>query len=82
MQMLEKAKRYLVFLVGLFISSLGVSLIATLLFKEPSFGIWVQTWGLNMPTALIWQLLFAGPLTRLFFRAIFRKQLAESAAKH
>ena len=42
----------------------------------------MQTWGLNMPTALIWQLLFAGPLTRLIFRAIFRKQLAESAAKH
>ena len=59
-----------------------MSLIATLLFKQPSFGTWVQTWGCNMPMALIWQLLFAGPLTRLIFRAIFRKQLAESAAKH
>ena len=57
-----------------------MSLIATLLFKEPSFGTWVQTWGMNMPMALIWQLLFAGPLTRLIFRNLFRKQLAASAA--
>lgn len=55
-----------------------MSLIATLLFKTPSFG----TWGMNMPMALIWQLLFAGPLTRLIFRNLFRKQLAESAAAH
>ena len=54
-----------------------MSLIATLLFKQPSFGTWVQTWGCNMPMALIWQLLFAGPLTRLIFRTLFRKQLAD-----
>ena len=59
-----------------------MSLIATLLFKEPSFGTWVQTWGLNMPMALIWQLLFSGPLTRVLFRALFRRQLAEEAAAH
>ena len=53
-----------------------MSLIATLLFKEPSFGTWVHTWGCNMPMALIWQLLFCGPLTRLIFRTLFRKQLA------
>ena len=57
-----------------------MSLIATLLFKAPSFGTWIQTWGMNMPMALIWQLLFAGPLTRLIFRALFGKQLAASAA--
>lgn len=56
-----------------------MSLIATLLFKEPSFGTWVQTWGCNMPMALIWQLLFAGPLTRLIFRNIFRGQLNSAA---
>ena len=55
-----------------------MSLIATLLFKEPSFGTWVQTWGCNMPMALIWQLLFAGPLTRLIFRNIFRGQLNQT----
>lgn len=59
-----------------------MSLIATLLFKTPSFGTWIQTWGMNMPMALIWQLLFAGPLTRLIFRNLFRKQLAESVAAH
>ena len=55
-----------------------MSLIATLLFKEPSFGTWVHTWGCNMPMALIWQLLFCGPLTRLIFRTLFRKQLADA----
>ena len=29
-----------------------MSLVATLLFKEPSFGTWVHTWGCNMPMAL------------------------------
>lgn len=59
-----------------------MSLIATLLFKTPNFGIWVQTWGLNMPVALIWQLLFAGPLTRLIFRTLFKKQLAAHSPKN
>ena len=53
-----------------------MSLIATLLFKDPSLGIWVQTFGCNMPMALIWQLLFCGPLARLIFRTLFRRQLA------
>lgn len=52
-----------------------MSLIATLLFKKPSFGTWAQTFGMNMPMALIWQLLFCGPLVRLIFRTLFRKQL-------
>lgn len=52
-----------------------MSLIATLLFKEPSLGAWVQTFGMNMPMALIWQLLFCGPLVRLIFRTLFHKQL-------
>ena len=59
-----------------------MSLIATLLFKEPSFGTWVQTCGMNMPMALIWQLLFSGPLTRVIFRALFRKQLAADAVQN
>ena len=49
-----------------------MSLIATLLFKEPSFGTWIKTWGMNMPMALIWQLLYCGPLSRLIFRTLFR----------
>ena len=31
-----------------------MSLVATLLFKEPSFGTWVHTWGCNFPMALCW----------------------------
>ena len=53
-----------------------MSLIATLLFKEHSFGTWVRTFGCNMPMALIWQLLYCGPLVRLIFRTLFRRQLA------
>ena len=53
-----------------------MSLIATLLFKEPSFGTWAHTFGCNMPMALIWQLLYCGPLVRLLFRTLFRRQLA------
>ena len=37
-----------------------MSLVATLLFKEPSFGTWVHTWGCNMPMALCWQMLYCG----------------------
>lgn len=59
-----------------------MSLIATLLFKQPSFGAWIHTFGCNMPMALIWQLLFCGPLARLIFRTLFRKQLASAPAAH
>ena len=52
-----------------------MSLVATLLFKEPSFGTWVHTWGCNFPMALCWQMFYCGPLSRFIFRAIFRKQL-------
>ena len=58
-----------------------MSLIATLLFKEPSFGMWVHTFGCNMPMALIWQLLYCGPLTRLIFRTLFRVAPAAHAEK-
>ncbi len=59
-----------------------MSLIATILFKEPSFGTWIHTFGCNMPVALIWQLCYCGPLTRLIFRTIFRSSLAESENNH
>ena len=49
-----------------------MSLIATLLFKTPSFGTWIETWGMNMPMALIWQLLYCGPLVRLIFRTLLQ----------
>lgn len=55
-----------------------MSLIATILFKEPSFGTWIHTFSCNMPMALIWQMCYCGPLARLIFRTIFKKQLANS----
>lgn len=48
--------------------------IATFLFKQPSFGTWVQTWGMNFPCAVLWQMCYCGPLVRLIFRAIFRRK--------
>ena len=50
-----------------------IILVATLLFKEPSFGTWVHTWGCNMPMALCWQMLYCGPLSRAIFRLLFRR---------
>lgn len=50
-----------------------MSLIATVLFKDPSFGTWIQTWGMNFPMAIFWQFFYCGPLVRLIFRAIFRR---------
>ena len=55
-----------------------MSLIATFLFKEPSFGTWIKTWVMNFPMAICWQMFYCGPLVRLIFRLIFeRKQVEE-----
>ena len=51
-----------------------MSLIATCLFKTPSFGTWIQTVALNFPMAICWQLFYCGPLVRLIFRTIFRRK--------
>lgn len=56
-----------------------MSLVATLLFKEPSFGTWVQTFGCNFPMALCWQMFYCGPLCRFIFRTLFRRQLAQQS---
>lgn len=53
-----------------------MSLVATLLFKEPSFGTWAHTFGCNLPMAFFWQMFYCGPLSRLIFRTLFKKQLA------
>ena len=50
-----------------------MSLVATVLFKEPSFGTWVHTFGCNFPMALCWQMFYCGPLARFLFRHIFRR---------
>ena len=57
-----------------------MSLIATILFKNPGselIAVWLQTAAVNFPMALCWQIFFAGPLVRLIFRTIFRKQLQQ-----
>ena len=58
-----------------------MSLIATILFKDnPSFATFIQTWGMNLPAAFLWQFCYCGPFVRLVFRTIFRKQLANVGA--
>jgi len=57
-----------------------MSFFATILFKEnPSFGTWVQTWGMNFPMALLYQLFYCGPFVRFIFRAIFREKKAPAS---
>lgn len=52
-----------------------MSLVATILFKDvKSFGTWIQTWAMNFPMALMYQLFYCGPLARLIFRCIFREK--------
>jgi hypothetical protein len=51
-----------------------MSLIATFLFKQPSFGTWIQTWAMNFPMAIMYQMFYCGPLVRLIFRLIFRNK--------
>ena len=50
-----------------------MSLVATILFKEnKSFGTWIQTWAMNFPMAICYQLFYCGPFVRLIFKIIFR----------
>lgn len=70
---------YAISLMIVCIMCLVMSLVATLLFKEPSFGMWVHTWGCNMPMALCWQMLYCGPLVRAIFRLVFRRREKQAA---
>ena len=57
-----------------------MSLVATILFKNAGsefVAVWFQTTVMNFPMAFFWQIFFAGPLVRLIFRTIFKKQLAQ-----
>ena len=48
-----------------------MSFIATLLFMNPGkeiIALWLQKWAQNFPMALCWQIFFAGPGVRNFFR--------------
>ena len=52
-----------------------MSLVATILFKDTkTFGTWIQTWAMNFPMALLYQLFYCGPFVRLIFRSIFREK--------
>lgn len=52
-----------------------MSLAATILFKETkSFGTWVQTWAMNFPMAICYQMFYCGPIVRLIFRSIFKEK--------
>ena len=56
-----------------------MSLIATILFKEnQSFGTWIQTWAMNFPMAICYQMFYCGPFVRLIFRTIFREKQSEA----
>ena len=49
-----------------------MSLVAIILFKDQhTFGTWIQTWGMNFPMAICYQMFYCGPLVRFIFRAIF-----------
>ncbi|MBQ1822136.1 MAG: DUF2798 domain-containing protein [Lachnospiraceae bacterium] len=55
-----------------------MSLIAMFLFKDNhSFGSWIQTWGMNFPMAILYQLFCCGPFVRLIFCTIFRRKKME-----
>ncbi len=50
-----------------------MSLVATILFKDnSSFGTWVQTWGMNFPVALLYQLCYCGPFVRLICKPLLK----------
>lgn len=52
-----------------------MSLVATILFKDTKdFATWVQTWALNFPMAIMYQLFYCGPFVRLIFRTIFKEK--------
>ena len=55
-----------------------MSLVATILFKETKpFGTWIQTWAMNFPMAICYQMFYCGPFVRLIFRTIFRNETEE-----
>ena len=56
-----------------------MSLVATILFKEPSFGTWIRTWAMNFPMAICWQMFYCGPLVRFIFRCIFERKSEKAA---
>ena len=46
----------------------------TLVKDTKDFPTWVQTWAMNFPMAILYQMSYCGPLVRLIFRTIFREK--------
>ena len=57
-----------------------MSLIATILFKDPSPILWAKAWIINLPMALLYQFFFCGPLVRFVFRRLFPEKPAKVLA--
>lgn len=36
--------------------------------------MWVKTWAMNFPMAILYQMFYCGPFVRLIFRAIFERK--------
>lgn len=56
-----------------------MSMVATIMFKQPHeqiIAIWLQTFVLNFPVALLWQIFIAEPVVRFIFRRLFNKTIA------
>lgn len=52
-----------------------MSLLATILFKDTqTFGTWIQTWAMNFPMAICYQMFYCGPFVRCIFRIIFKQK--------
>lgn len=50
-----------------------MSLVATILFKDQkTFGTWIQTWAMNFPMAICYQMFYCGPFVRLIFRKLLK----------
>jgi len=57
-----------------------MSLIATILFKDSkTFSTFIQTWAMNFPMALLYQMFYCGPFVRLIYRTLFRAEKAAEA---
>ncbi len=58
-----------------------MSLIATVLFNEPSLATWLRAWGLNIAVAISYQLLVCGPAVRFAFSRVFAPKKSMELSK-
>lgn len=68
-------KNFIKYLISMCICTIMcpiMSFIATILFKNFSFAVFIETWALNFPMAIFYQLFYCGPLVRFIFSKIFK----------